>query len=171
MKNLIIFVFPLEENCKSSHRRCSARKGILRKFSKFTGKHSNTGVRCFPVNFGKFLRTLFLQNTSGRVLLKLILLPTRLKRPISNCSQCIKWKAMYLLLLFLMAFCRGSLSILVVFPNIIKEQHSKAIAWSYSVKKLLHRYFYVFKIVQMVSNRAKRLIYNCYIIVAIEASG
>ena len=86
MKNLIIFVFPLEENCKSSHRRCSARKGILRKFSKFTGKHSNTGVRCFPVNFGKFLRTLFLQNTSGRVLLKLILLPTRLKRPISNCS-------------------------------------------------------------------------------------
>ena len=78
---------------------------------------------------------------------------------------------MYLLLLFLMAFCRGSLSILVVFPNIIKEQHSKAIAWSYFVKKLLHRYFYVFKIVQMVSNRAKRLIYNCYIIVAIEASG
>ena len=28
--------------------------------------------RCFPVNFVKFLRTPFLQNTSGRLLLKLI---------------------------------------------------------------------------------------------------
>ena len=27
--------------------------------------------RCFPVNFAKFLRTPFLQNTSGRLLLKL----------------------------------------------------------------------------------------------------
>ena len=30
-------------------------------------KHSDTG--CFPVNFEKFLRTPFLQNTSGRLLL------------------------------------------------------------------------------------------------------
>ena len=30
------------ENCKtsrSSHRRCSVRKGVLRNFAKFTGKH------------------------------------------------------------------------------------------------------------------------------------
>ena len=27
------------------------------------------GTRCFPVNFVKFLRTLFLRNTSGRLLL------------------------------------------------------------------------------------------------------
>ena len=31
----------LKENhiCRSSHQRCSVRKGILRNFAKFTGKH------------------------------------------------------------------------------------------------------------------------------------
>ena len=81
------------ENCKanhildrSSHRRCSVRKDVLRNFAKFTGKHLCQGLlmsgpkacsfikkrlwhRCFPVNFAKFLRTPFLQNTSGRLLL------------------------------------------------------------------------------------------------------
>ena len=51
------------------------KKGILRNFSKFTGKHLYQSLfcmrpatllkkrlwhRCFPVNFAKFLRTLFL---------------------------------------------------------------------------------------------------------------
>ena len=65
--------------------RCSVRKGVLRNFSKFTGKHLCHSLcfnkvanlspatllterlwhRCFPVNFEKFLRTPFLQNTSG----------------------------------------------------------------------------------------------------------
>ena len=61
-----------------SYQRCSVRKGVLRNFTKFTGK---TGLRpatllkkrhwhrCFPVNFVKFLGTTFLQNTSGRLLL------------------------------------------------------------------------------------------------------
>ena len=40
---------------------CSVKKGILRNFTKFTGKH-----RCFPVNFMKFLRTPFLQNMNIR---------------------------------------------------------------------------------------------------------
>ena len=62
---------------RSSHQRCSMKKGVLRNSSKFTGKHlrqslyfnkveasglqlywkrdSGTGV--FPVNFAKFLRT------------------------------------------------------------------------------------------------------------------
>ena len=40
--------------CRSSHRRCSVRKGALRNFAKFTGKH--LWHRCF-VNFAKFLRT------------------------------------------------------------------------------------------------------------------
>ena len=69
---------------RSSHRRCSVRKGVLRNFAKSTGKylcqrlflnkvaglrHRCLWHRCFPVNFAKFLRTSFLQNTSGRLLL------------------------------------------------------------------------------------------------------
>ena len=65
------------------------KKGVLRNFTKFTGKHLCQGLffnkvtglrsatllkkrlwhRCFLVNFVKFLRTPFLQNTSGRLLL------------------------------------------------------------------------------------------------------
>ena len=61
---------------RSSHRRCSVRKGVLRNFTKFTGKHLYQSLffnivaglrhRCFPVIFAKFLRTPFLQNTFGR---------------------------------------------------------------------------------------------------------
>ena len=77
---------------RSTHRRCSVRKGVLRNFAKFTGKHlcqrlffnKVAGLRpatllkkslwhmCFPVNFAKFLRTPFLQNTSGRLLLHVV---------------------------------------------------------------------------------------------------
>ena len=37
--------------------------------------------RCFPVNFAKFLRTPFLQNTSGRLLLTLITITKFIKKP------------------------------------------------------------------------------------------
>ena len=67
------------------------KKGVLRSCAKFTGKHmcqsfslnKDAGLRpatllkkrlwhrYFPVNFAKFLRTPFLQNTSGRLLLKI----------------------------------------------------------------------------------------------------
>ena len=68
---------------RSSHLRCFIIKGVLRNFAKFTGKHlRNTGKRlrpatllkkrCFPVNFAKFLRAPFLQNTSGRLLLSIL---------------------------------------------------------------------------------------------------
>ena len=73
---------PTEVLCK---KRCSE------KFRKFTGKHLCKSLffnkvaclkpatllkrrlwhRCFPVNFAKFLRTPFLKNTSGRLLLHL----------------------------------------------------------------------------------------------------
>ena len=72
---------------RSSHQ-CSVRKGVLRNFAKFTGKHlcrspffkkvaslacnfikKEARHSCFPVNFVKFLRTPSLQNTSGRLLL------------------------------------------------------------------------------------------------------
>ena len=67
---------------KSNHWRCSLRKRVLRKFAKFTVKHlyhslflnKVAGLRPWhrysPVNFAKFLRTPFLQNTSRRLLLK-----------------------------------------------------------------------------------------------------
>ena len=55
------------------------QKGVLRNFAKFTGKHlclrpatllkMRLWHRCFPVNFVKFLRTPFLQNTSRWLLL------------------------------------------------------------------------------------------------------
>ena len=64
---------------RSNHRRCSVRKGNLRNFTKFTGKrlcHRPASLlkkrlwhKCFPVNFAKFLKTRFLQNISGRLLL------------------------------------------------------------------------------------------------------
>ena len=62
------------------------KKGVLRNFAKFTGKYLCRSLffnkaagleafikkrfwhRCFPVNFAKFLRTLFSQNTSRKLL-------------------------------------------------------------------------------------------------------
>ena len=79
-KHYILLIF------RSSHWRCSVRKGVIRNFSKFTGKQLYQSLyfqkvaglrpatlikwrlwpRCFPVNFEKFLRTPVLQNTCGR---------------------------------------------------------------------------------------------------------
>ena len=73
---------------KSSHQRCSFKKEFLSNFTKFKGKHQcwtlflnkGSGLRsatllkkrlqekCFSVNFVKFWRTTFLQNTSRRLL-------------------------------------------------------------------------------------------------------
>ena len=81
--NLLFLIF------KSSPPEVFCKKGVLRSFAKFTGNtcarisffNRFVGLRpatllkqrpwhrCFPVNFGKFLRTSFLQNTSGRLLL------------------------------------------------------------------------------------------------------
>ena len=80
---------PLQSNYRSSHRRRSVKKDVVRNFAKFTGKHlcqrlffnkvakatllkKRLWRRCFPVNFAKFVRTPFLQNTSGRLLLQLL---------------------------------------------------------------------------------------------------
>ena len=68
---------------KSSHRRRSVRKSVLKNFAKFAGIHLASFLinfpptllktrpwhRCSPVNFARFSRTSFLQNTSGRLLL------------------------------------------------------------------------------------------------------
>ena len=68
----IITQQPQKPTHRSSHRRCSLRKGILRNFAKFIGKRPCQSFffrhGYFPVNFEKFLRTPFSQNTSGRLL-------------------------------------------------------------------------------------------------------
>ena len=71
--------FNIVKKDRSSHRRYSVRNGVLRNLAKFTGKHlcqspffnkaaglilatlskKSLWPRCFPVNFGKFLRTPF----------------------------------------------------------------------------------------------------------------
>ena len=66
-------------------RRYSAKKTVLKNLAKCTWKQLHRSIsldeiklqvsglqlwhRCFPLNFTKFLRTPFLQNTSGRLLL------------------------------------------------------------------------------------------------------
>ena len=58
-------------HCRKSRREVFCKKGALRNLAKFTGKHLWQSLsatllkkrlwrRCFPVNFAKFLRTLFL---------------------------------------------------------------------------------------------------------------
>ena len=69
------------------------KKGVLKNYTKFTGKHLCQSIifnkveglrpatllkkrlshRCFPVNFAKFLRTPFLNNTPGRLLLTILI--------------------------------------------------------------------------------------------------
>ena len=76
---MMVFAITIQMTTRSSHQRCSARKGVLRNFSKFTGKHlcqvlfynkvagpepatllkMRLWHRCFPINFAKFLRTPF----------------------------------------------------------------------------------------------------------------
>ena len=73
---------PFRTNDRSSHQGYSVKKVVFRNFKKFTGKRlyqshffkiklqvCRLWYKCFPVNFEKFLRTPFLQNTSGRLLL------------------------------------------------------------------------------------------------------
>ena len=73
---------------RSSRPEMFYKKAVHRNFAKFTGKHLSQSLffnkvasfslwkerlwhRCFHVNFVRFLRTPFLQNTSGRLLLSL----------------------------------------------------------------------------------------------------
>ena len=80
-----LFGRPYHDVFRSSRPEVFCKKGALRNFAKFTGKHLRQSLffnkiedlnpatsskkslwhRCFPVNFAKFLRTSFLQNTSA----------------------------------------------------------------------------------------------------------
>ena len=84
------YVVNFNETYRISHRGCSVKKVVLRNFAKFTGKHllqrhflnQVAGLRPATLLkkglwlwiFSKFLRTPFLQNTSGRLLLYLVAL-------------------------------------------------------------------------------------------------
>ena len=96
--NRIQFHYNIRHRKFSLNCKRSVKKGALRNFTKFTGKHLCQSLffnkvadlipstllkkrpetllkkklwhRCFLVNFAKFLGTPFLQNTSGRLLLK-----------------------------------------------------------------------------------------------------
>ena len=54
---------------RSSYQRCSVKKKEFLEISQNPLLKKRLWHRCFPVNFAKFLRTPFLQNTSGRLLL------------------------------------------------------------------------------------------------------
>ena len=80
---------PLIRRFRSSHRRCSLKNGVPKNFAKFARKNlcqclffnkvgglrpatllkKRLWHRSFPVNFAKFLRTPFPQNTSRRLVL------------------------------------------------------------------------------------------------------
>ena len=86
--NIKVRMLKICDDTKSSHQSRSVKKDVLRNFKKFTGKHLYQSLffnkvpgwpvnllkkrlrhLYFPVNFVKFLRTPYLQNTSGRLLL------------------------------------------------------------------------------------------------------
>ena len=78
------------QSSRSSHQKCSIKKGVVKTFAKFTGQHlcqsllfnKVTGLspatllkkrlsyRCFPVSFAKFLGTPILKNICKWLLLE-----------------------------------------------------------------------------------------------------
>ena len=64
---------------RSSHQMCSMKKGVFRNFAKFRGKRQCQSLfftkvaglrhKYFPMNFAKFLKPSFSQNTPDRLLL------------------------------------------------------------------------------------------------------
>ena len=97
--NILVFYWYLQ----NQPPEVFCKKGVLRIFSKFTGKHlcqspffnkvaalrpatllkKRPWHRCFPVNFAKLLRTLFLQNSSRRLFLYFLVY---FKLILVNCS-------------------------------------------------------------------------------------
>ena len=84
LSNILRYLFCISRS-RSSCPELSCKKGVPKDFEKFTGKHlcqslffnkiaglrpamllkKRLWLRCFPVNFAKFLRTHYLQNISG----------------------------------------------------------------------------------------------------------
>ena len=88
-KNLFPHMIPIHPTLEAATGGALYKKGVLRNVSKLTGKHLCQSLfcnkvaglrpatllkkrlwhRCLPVNFEKFLRKTFLQNTFGQLLL------------------------------------------------------------------------------------------------------
>ena len=81
------------------------KKFALKNFAKFAGKHlcqslffnKVTGLRhrCFPVNFAKFLRANFLQNTFRRMLLYIFSFKLNFARKHSLKKSCLYHKILF----------------------------------------------------------------------------
>ena len=89
------FVWKSDPLFRSSQRRCSVRKGVLRKFAKFTGNHLQTTwnhaqicnvikietpAQVFYCEFCEVSKKTFLQSTSWRLLLPFDIGKTRMVR-------------------------------------------------------------------------------------------
>ena len=76
--------FRYEHNCTlRSSRRCSVKKGVLRNFAKFTAKHL-----CQSLSFNKVAGAApFSQNTSGRLVLEVVVIHTCSKTKHSSDSN------------------------------------------------------------------------------------
>ena len=67
IKDVGLIVAQSQQEGRSSHRRCSIKKRVLKNLAKFTGKHlcrsyfikKETPIQIFPVHFAKCLRTPF----------------------------------------------------------------------------------------------------------------
>ena len=87
-----LYSFMNTSRVRSSHQRCSVRKGVIRNFAKFTGKHrcftrKHRKAQVFSGQFAKFLRTPFLQNTSWWLLPEDMFIPP-LKKLITESEAC-----------------------------------------------------------------------------------
>ena len=61
---------PYRYTCNEFKKSKSSAKIILKQYSSYLlSEAAKTLACCFPVNFAKFLRTPFLQNTTGRLFL------------------------------------------------------------------------------------------------------
>ena len=123
--------------CISSHQRCSVRKGGLRNFTKFTGKHLHQSLffnktaglrpatllkkslwhRCSPVNSANFLTTPFSQNTSGRLLLDMAWIGAKISRS-KNMGFSTQWNKR------------------IAISHCIKIQNQKMYPWSMSTQNM-----------------------------------
>ena len=88
-----MFSSVLPQNDRTNHERCSIRKVVPKSYEKFPRKHlfwilfliklhslrpasslkKRLQPRCFSMNFAIFLRMPFLQNTSGRLLVSILM--------------------------------------------------------------------------------------------------
>ena len=83
LNHISVCFIQISTKSKSSHQRCSAKKGVLKNFTKFTGKHlrqslffnkvagAETLAQVFSCEFCEISKNTFFKNTSGRLLLEI----------------------------------------------------------------------------------------------------